>query len=236
MGKRLISQRSGKGSHSFKAKLNGIEAKYIIQDEEAKKGEITDLIKDTGRHAIIAEVTFIDGKKEYLPAAEGVYLGQRIQQGKNSEIQIGNISYLNDLPEGCPVFNVEKIAGDGGTLVKSSGSFALIMAKDSKKATLKMPSGQLVNMPLDVRATIGNISCGGRTDKPLTKAGNAFHLMKAKKKRYPIVRGVAMNAVDHPFGGSQHHPGKSKSTSRNAPPGRKVGAIASQRTGRTKKN
>ena len=59
---------------------------------------------------------------------------------------------------------------------------------------------------------------------------------RLKKKFWPIVRGVAMNVIDHPFGGSQHHPGKSKSTSRNAPPGRKVGAIASKRTGRKKKN
>ena len=63
-----------------------------------------------------------------------------------------------------------------------------------------------------------------------------FHFMAAKSRHYPGLRGVAMNASDHPFGGSQHHAGKSKSTSRNAPPGRKVGSIASKRTGRKKKN
>jgi large subunit ribosomal protein L2 len=94
----------------------------------------------------------------------------------------------------------------------------------------------MITLPLNSRATIGNVSCGGRTEKPFVKAGNKFHAMRAKRKFYPWVRGVAMNAVDHPFGGAQHHPGKSKSTSRNAPPGRKVGAIASTRTGRRKKN
>lgn len=236
MGKRLISQRSGKGSHTFLAKHEGIEAKYAIQTEDLMKGEVTDLIKENGRHAIIAEVTFANGKKEYLPSAEGLALGKRIQQGKGISIEAGNVSYLEELPEGCPIFNIEKIAGDGGTLVKTSGSYALLMAKDSKKATVKMPSGTMLSLPLVVRATIGNVSCGGRGEKPLVKAGNNFYLFRSKRKMYPRVRGVKMNAVDHPFGGASHKPGKSKSTSRNAPPGRKVGAIASSRTGRRKKS
>lgn len=237
MGKRIIAQRSGKGSHTFKAKHKGIEARYMLQQsDDLMKGEVTDLIKENGRHAIVAEITFNDGKKEFLPAAEGIYLGQKVQQGKGAAVELGNVSALGELPEGCPVFNIEKVAGDGGSLVRSSGSYALLMAKDSKKATVKMPSGDLLNFPLEVRATIGNISCGGRGEKPLVKAGNNFYLFKAKRKMYPRVRGVKMNAVDHPFGGASHKPGKSKSTSRNAPPGRKVGAIASSRTGRRKKS
>jgi large subunit ribosomal protein L2 len=236
MGKRLISQRSGKGSHTFKAKHKGLRAIYLIHGEELLKGEITDLIKENGRNAIIAQVTFIDGKKEYMPAAEGISIGQKIQQGKGAEIEIGNVLYLQELPEGSPVFNIEKIAGDGGTLIKSSGSYALLMAKDSKSATIKMPSGKMITLPLNCRATIGNVSCGGRKDKPMVKAGSAYYAFKSKRKMYPRVRGVKMNALDHPFGGASHHPGKSKSTSRNAPPGRKVGAIASRRTGRKKKN
>ncbi|HPM85869.1 MAG: 50S ribosomal protein L2 [Candidatus ainarchaeum sp.] len=236
MGKRLISQRSGRGTHTFIAKHKGIQARYCLLNDELLNGEVTDLIKDTGRHAIIAEIIFTNGVTEYLPAAEGLYLGKKIQQGAGAQISIGNVSYLSDLPEGCPVYNVEKILGDGGTLIKSAGAYALLMAKDKKKATLKMPSGKMINLPLTCRATIGNISCGGKGDKPFVKAGNMFHLMKAKHKMYPRVRGVKMNAVDHPFGGAAHHPGKSKSTSRNAPPGRKVGAIGSTRTGRRKKN
>lgn len=236
MGKRIISQRAGKGSHTFLAKHKGIAARYLRQEKELIKGEVTDLIKENGRHAIIAEITFSDGKKEYLPAAESIYIGKKIQQGKGAEIEIGNVSFLKDLPEGCPVFNVEKVSEDGGTLIKVSGCYALLMAKDSKKATLKMPSGALLSLPLEVKATIGNVSCGGKRDKPLVKAGNNFYEFKAKRKMYPRVRGVKMNAVDHPFGGASHKPGKSKSTSRNAPPGRKVGAIASSRTGRRKKS
>ncbi|MEK6959359.1 MAG: 50S ribosomal protein L2 [archaeon] len=237
MGKRLISQRRGKGSHTFKAKHNGLTSCYVDHPKDALLyGEVTNLIKETGRNAIMAVIKFSDGKTQTVVAPEGLYLGQRVQQGKGAEINTGNVSYVSDLPEGCPIFNIERTAGDGGMLVRSSGGYALLMAKDSKKATIKMPSSSMINLPLDVRAMIGNVSCGGKQDKPLVTAGTKFYLMKSKRKMYPRVRGVKMNAVDHPFGGSSHHPGKSKSTSRNAPPGRKVGSIASSRTGRRKKN
>jgi len=237
MGKRLISQRRGKGSHTFKAKLKGIKSVYISADgtEELLKGEVTKLVKENGRNAIMAQISFRSGQTQDVVAAEGLVLGQKVEQGKGAKVAVGNVAPLQSLPEGCPIFNIEKIYGDGGTLVKSSGNYALLITKDSKKAVVKMPSNKLLQLPLQARATIGNASCGGRKEKPFVKAGNKFHAMKAKKKMYPRVRGVAMNAVDHPFGGAQHHPGKSKSTSRNAPPGRKVGAIASRRTGRRKK-
>ena len=237
MGKRLISQRRGRGTHTFKAKLRGIASTYTSIENEADlaKGQITNLIKDTGRNAIMAEITFQNGAIENLVAAEGLFLGQKIEQGKGASIAIGNVTEIGTLPEGCPIFNIEKFRGDGGAAAKTAGSYALLITKDSKKAVVKMPSGKLLNLPLNVRATIGNASCGGKGEKPFIKAGNKFFAMKAKKKMYPRVRGVAMNALDHPFGGAQHHPGKSKSTSRNAPPGRKVGSIASSRTGRRKK-
>lgn len=235
MGKRIISQRRGKGSHTFKAKLRGINSLYLLKTPDLMVGEVTNFVKENGRNAIMAEITFADGRKQDIIAAEGMYIGQKVEQGKGARTNIGNVSEVGALPEGCPIFNIERTVNDGGKMVRSSGSYALLMAKDQKSATIKMPSGSMINLPLDVRATIGNVSCGGRQDKPMVKAGNMFFAMKAKKKMWPRVRGVKMNAVDHPFGGASHHPGKSKSTSRNAPPGRKVGAIASSRTGRRKK-
>ena len=81
-------------------------------------------------------------------------------------------------------------------------------------------------------ATVGVVAGGGRTDKPFLKAGNKFHYKKSKAKKWPVVRGVAMNAVSHPYGGgAKQSPHKSTTTSRNAPPGRKVGQIAARRTG-----
>ena len=83
------------------------------------------------------------------------------------------------------------------------------------------------------RASVGVVGGGGRVEKPFLRAGPRYHLMKAKGKMYPRMRGIAMAAVYHPFGGGRHqHPGKSTSTSRNAPPGRKVGNIAPRKTGR----
>lgn len=237
MGKRLISQRRGRGTNTFKAKLKGIKSEYLSTETQKglMQGEVTQLVKDTGRNAIMAEITFKTGEKQMIVAAEGLFIGSNVEQGDGAAVSIGNTTQIGSLPEGCPIFNIEKIRGDGGSIVKSSGNYALLITKDTKKAIVKLPSRKLLNLPLNVRATVGNVSCGGRKEKPFVKAGNKFHAMKAKKILYPRVRGVAMNALDHPFGGAQHHPGKSKSTSRNAPPGRKVGAIASKRTGRRKK-
>jgi large subunit ribosomal protein L2 len=236
MGKRLYSQRRGRGTNTFKAKLKGIKSEYLTQNADLMKGEIIDLIKDTGRNAIIQKIKFDNGQEEQIIAPEGVFIGQKVEQGNGAQIEIGNVGVVGEFPEGCPIFNIEKTVGDGGSLIKSSGGYAQIISKDKKGVTAKLPSGKIIILPLTVRATIGNASCGGKQEKPFIKAGRKFFMTKSKKIFWPTVRGVAMNAVDHPFGGAQHHPGKSKSTARNAPVGRKVGAIASKRTGRRKKN
>jgi large subunit ribosomal protein L2 len=107
-----------------------------------------------------------------------------------------------------------------------------MVAHDEGKATIEMPSGQMKRMSPHCRATIGVVAGGGRPDKPYMKAGKKFHKMKTKAGKYPSVRGVAMNSVDHPFGGgNKQHPGKPKGAARGAPPGRKVGSIAARRTG-----
>ena len=243
MPKRLKHQKRGKGSPTFTATKKGPgKSSHIDLNDEQKKdvitGEIIELLNDPGRTAILAKTLFENGKIEYLIAAEGINLGQTIEVGTKAKISIGNVSFLKDLPEGCPIFNIELIPGDGGKLVKSSGLYALVMTKEKEKVFVKLPSGKIIPMKPGARATIGCISGGGRQEKPFIKAGKKFHAMKARSRPYPSVRGVAMNPVDHPFGGSQHHPGKSKSTPRSAPSGRKVGAIASKRTGtgRKKKN
>ncbi len=137
---------------------------------------------------------------------------------------------------GGPGFNIERIPGDGGSLVRASGLYALVMSRERNRVFVKLPSGKMIALNPMARATIGCSAGGGRKEKPMMKAGTAHFLAVARGRAYPVVRGVAMNPPSHPFGGSQHHPGKSKSVARGAPPGRKVGAIASKRTGRRKKN
>lgn len=240
MGKRLRQQRRGKGSPTFEAKHKGIKTSYNnLSEKQAKdkiKGQVLDLIKESGRNSILALIGFEDGSTNYVIAAEGIVVGQPVELGKKAAIVIGNVLPLASIPEGCPIFNIEASPGDGGKMVKGTGVYALLVNRDKKAAYVKLPSGQTKPFNPDSRATIGCSACGGRREKPRVKAGQSFHSMASKSRHYPRLRGVAMNASDHPFGGAQHHSGKSKSTSRNAPPGRKVGSIASKRTGRRKKN
>ena len=238
MAQPLMQQRRGRGTHTFKAKLKGVKTSYhsyVLTKKDTIKGQVIDLFKDTGRAAILAKVKFENYDEQIYVAAEGLTTGQWIQSGNKASVSVGNILSLNDLPEGCPIFNIETRPGDGGKMVKTSGGYALLLTKDEKYAQVKLPSNKIKKFLLNCRATVGNVSCGERTEKPFVKAGNKFHSMVAKHKKYPINRGVAMNANAHPFGGSQHHAGKGKSSARSAVPGRKVGAIASKRTGRKKK-
>ncbi len=240
MGKRLKTQRRGAGSPIYTATLRAdVEAKYIDYMSMAQGGiggEVVDFIHDASKSSVVAKVVYDNGEEEYTIAAEGMFAGQRIIQGKDAPLEVGNVKTLSGCVEGCPVFNIEKHPGDGGVLVRSSGMYGLVMSKDRNYVYVKMPSGKIVGLNPNNRATVGCTGGGGRKDKPFVKAGKRWHAMRAKHKKYPYPRAIAMNALNHPFGGANHHPGKSKSTSRHAAPGRKVGDIASRRTGRKKKN
>ncbi len=240
MPKRLKTQRRGAGSPIYSASKKGTAdtcyVDYTLMKGAIIKGEVVELLNDSARTGVLARIVFDHGSEEYTIAPEGMYVGQRVEYGEGAGLEIGNVKPLKDCVEGCPIFNIEKTPGDGGRLLRSSGAFGLILTKDAKKVFVKMPSGKIMEIHPDSRATIGNAGSGGRPDKPFVKAGAVYHLRRARHKKYPIVRGIAMNALSHPFGGANHHPGKSKSTSRRAAPGRKVGDIASSRTGRRKKN
>jgi large subunit ribosomal protein L2 len=237
MGKRIEVQRRGKGGPVWTARQKGRPSSYpgTEKGKELEKGQIIEFSKEIARNALLARILMDADKEFYVIAAEGIFLGQEIEMGKNAELKIGNVLPLSAIPEGCPIFNIELRPGDGGKLVKSTGNYSLLVSKTGKFAGIRLPSGQTKEVLADCRATIGNVACGERSEKPFIKAGAKYHYMRAKSRPWPVVRGVAKNAVDHPFGGAQHHAGKSKSVSRNAPPGRKVGAIASSRTGRRKK-
>ena len=98
---------------------------------------------------------------------------------------------------------------------------------------VKLPSGAKKIVPSGCRAMVGQVAGGGRTEKPLLKAGNAYHKFRVKRNCWPKVRGVAMNPVEHPHGGGNHqHIGHASTVRRDAPPGQKVGLIAARRTGR----
>lgn len=240
MGRRLRSQRLGAGRSVYRSAQSGIaEVNYINIDDAQKngviRGEIVEFFHDPARSGILAKIRFENNLEAYVIAAEGLVVGDSVETGSKAGLRIGNILPVGNVVEGCPVFNIEKNPGDGGEFARASGLYALVMTRDSSSVYVKMPSGKTLRVSPDCRATIGCAAGGGRPDKPFVKAGAKYWAMRARGKHYPKVRGVAMNPVDHPFGGSQHHVGKSKSTSRHAAPGRMVGAIASKRTGRRKR-
>ncbi|WP_254535496.1 50S ribosomal protein L2 [Halomarina litorea] len=236
MGRRIQGQRRGRGTPTFRAPSHRYKANLShrnVEDADVVSGTVVDIEHDPARSAPVAAVEFDDGDQRLVLAPEGIAVGDQIQVGVSAEIARGNTLPLREIPEGVPVCNVERQPGDGGKFARSSGVSATLLTHDRKAAVVQLPSGEIRRLSPDCRATIGVVAGGGRTEKPFVKAGNKHHKMRARGTKWPRVRGVAMNAVDHPFGGGgRQHPGKPKSVSRNAPPGRKVGDIASRRTGR----
>ncbi|USZ71872.1 50S ribosomal protein L2 [Natronosalvus halobius] len=236
MGRRIFGQRRGRGSPTFRAPSHRYKANLEhkkLEDTDVVSGEVVSIEHDPARSAPIAAVEFDDGEQRLILVPEGVAVGEEIQVGVSAEIKPGNTLPLAEIPEGVPVCNVEAKPGDGGKFARASGVNADLITHDRKAAVVQLPSGEVKRLDPQCRATIGVVAGGGRTEKPFVKAGNKYHKMRARGIKWPRVRGVAMNAVDHPFGGGgRQHPGRPKSVSKNAPPGRKVGDIASRRTGR----
>jgi large subunit ribosomal protein L8e len=204
------------------------------------KGVVKSIMHEPGRGAPLAKVQFADPYRyqrnnHLVCAAEGMYTGQFIYAGKKAKLVVGNILPLKQMPEGTLICNLESAPGDGGKIAKASGDYGTIITHDLDRGTtrVRMPSGTKKTMPNNCRAMVGIIAGGGRTDKPLLKAGRAFHKYRVKRNEWPRVRGVAMNPVEHPHGGGNHqHIGHPSTTRRIDPAGKKVGLIAARRTGR----
>nr|BAH29740.1 60S ribosomal protein L8 [Dicyema japonicum] len=245
MGRVILAQRKGAGS-IFKARthLRKAPAKLRPLHHPEKygyiKGVVKDIVHDPGRGAPLAKVEFRDLTKygrdtQHFPAVEGLYTGQHIYCGLKANLCVGNVLPIGAMPEGTIISSLEEKCGDRGKLSRASGEYSTVISHnvESKTTRVKLPSGIKKTYPSTNRAVVGVVAGGGRLEKPLLKAGRAYWKYKRKRKCWPRVRGVAMNPVEHPFGGGNHqHIGMASTTSRNAPPGRKVGLIAARRTGR----
>lgn len=238
MGKRILVQRMGRGSPTFRNRghLRVGPARYPpVPSDVTLRGRVIDLLHDPGRWVPLARVVLENGEEFLMPAVEGMYVNQVIAIGPEAEISNGNILPIGLIPEGTQISNIEIRPGDGGKLARSSGAYAVIIGRSGSKTLVQLPSGKVKEIPNNARATIGVIAGGGRQEKPLLKAGAAYHKWKVKARKWPRVRGVAMNAVSHPHGGGSHQSVSFPSTvARTAPPGQKVGHIAARRTGRKK--
>ena len=234
MGKRIISQRRGKGSARYRAPSHNYFAKasHLSSHDGSIKGKIIDLIHSSLHSSPLMKVEYENKKVVFSPAPAGIRVGEEIVSG-SKESKKGNTLFLKDIEEGTFVHNIESQPGDGGKFVRSSGGAARVVAKYENKVFVVMPSKRKKTFSPLCRATVGVVAGSGRKEKPFVKAGNKYYKMKARNKLYPRTEGVKMNAVDHPYGNSRSsNKGHPTIARRFAPPGAKVGKIRPRRTGK----
>ena len=194
--------RNNQGKITVRHHGGGNRRKYRIIDFKRNKDGIPATVigieYDPNRTANIALISYADGEKAYILAPVGLKVGDKLMNGANAEIKVGNCLPLENIPVGTEVHNVELYPGKGGQLVRSAGNSAQLMAKEGKYATLRLPSGEMRMVPIIARATIGQV---GNIEHGLVKVG------KAGRKRHmgirPTVRGSVMNPNDHPHGGGE---------------------------------
>tara|TARA_Y100000310_G_scaffold252966_1_gene259755 strand:- start:156 stop:881 length:726 start_codon:yes stop_codon:yes gene_type:complete len=241
MGKRIITQRRGRGTSTYSAHSHrwNITVKHrsydLIEKEGSLNGVITDLTHCKGHSAPIAIVKYDSGEYNYVFAPVGVKVGDIVSAGAKGKPTPGSTLPLKSIPEGTAIYNIESKPADGGSFVRASGASAKLTSMTEKGVVVIMPSKKKKIFNPECRANIGKIAGAGKKEKPLVKAGKRYHIMKARGKLYPLTSGVAMNAVDHPFGsGRGRHAGKPLTAPKFAPPGRNVGKIKARRTGKRK--
>ena len=194
--------RNAQGKITVRHRGGGAKRKYRIIDFKRYKDGIPATVKsieyDPNRTANIALICYADGQKAYIIAPNGLQVGAVLMNGPEAEIKLGNCLPLAQIPVGTMVHNVELHPGKGGQLVRSAGNAAQLMAKEGKYATLRLPSGEMRLVPIQARATVGQV---GNIDHKLINIG------KAGRKRHmgirPTVRGSVMNPNDHPHGGGE---------------------------------
>jgi len=168
------------------------------RDKDGVPGKVATIEYDPNRNARIALIHYLDGEKRYILAPSGLGVGDMVQSGPGADIRPGNALPLRLMPVGSVVHNVELRPGGGGRLVRSAGMGAQLVAKEGDFATLRLPSTEMRRVPIDCRATLGEV---GNAEAELVKIG------KAGRNRWkgvrPQTRGVAMNPVDHPLGGGE---------------------------------
>ena len=237
MGKNILVQRRGRGGFIFRAPTHRrIHATGYNSVNGHSTGWVRDLLHEVARGAPLARLQVGRSGEIYVPAAEGMFVGQPIQIGSEVPAETGNIKALGRIPEGTMICNVELRPGDGGSLSRSSGTYALVVSHTAAGTELRMPSGRTIHLNDRCRAMIGVVAGAGRTEKPFLKAGPKWLLQRSRGRKWPVVKGQAMISASHPYGGGRHkHAGKPTTVGRWTSPGRKVGNIAARQTGRAKR-
>lgn len=206
--KSLIDKKSSTGGRNVHGRITsrhrggGHKQRYRIVDFRRTKdgipAKVAAIEYDPNRNARLALLHYADGEKTYILAPLGIKPGAILESGSGAEIRPGNALPLRNIPAGTTVHAIEMRPGGGAKMARSAGAAVQLMSKEGNKALLRLPSGEMRNVELDCRATVGEV---GNPESELVKTG------KAGRSRWkgvrPQTRGVAMNPVDHPLGGGE---------------------------------
>jgi len=206
--KSLLAPKKKSGGRNKKGRITaphrggGHKQKYRVIDFKRNKVGIPATVKtieyDPNRSAFIALVVYADGEKRYIIAPNGLQVGQTLMSGETATPDTGNALPLKSIPLGTIIHNIELKPGQGGLIARSAGTFAQLMARDGKYATIKLPSGETRLVLVEAFATVGVVS---NSDHQLEVSGKAGR--SRWKGRRPRTRPVVMNPVDHPMGGGE---------------------------------
>lgn len=201
----VVKKNAGRNSYgriTVRHHGGGNRIKYRIIDFKRDKAGVPATVMtleyDPNRSAFIALVKYEDGEKRYIIAPQDLKVGDTIVSGTGADIKPGNALKLSEIPVGTTIHNIELYPGKGAQLARSAGNMAQLMAKENGMALLRLPSGELRNVPADCMATIGIVSNPEHENVNLGKAGRKRHMGWR-----PTVRGSVMNPCDHPHGGGE---------------------------------
>ena len=202
ISKNSIAGRNNQGKITVRHRGGGNRIKYRVIDFKRNKDDVPAKVAsieyDPNRSAYIALLNYADGEKRYILAPIGLNVGDTVMSGNNAEIKIGNNLPLENLPVGTIIHNVEMTPNKGGSLARSAGMSAQLMAEEGKYATIRLPSNEMRKVLINCRATVGQVGNVEHEIISLGKAGRKRHLGFR-----PTVRGSVMNPVDHPHGGGE---------------------------------
>ena len=200
--KRSQAGRNKHGRITVRHRGGGARRKYRIidfkRDKDSVPAKVATIEYDPNRSANIALLHYLDGEKRYIIAPLGLRVGDMIVSGEGADIKVGNSMAISQIPVGTMIHCIELRPGKGAQLVRSAGNAAQLMAKEDKYAQVRLPSGEVRRVPMNARATIGQVGNVDHENIKIGKAGRTRHLGFR-----PTVRGSVMNPCDHPHGGGE---------------------------------
>jgi large subunit ribosomal protein L2 len=227
MGKRIGSRRRGAGTGAYTSPSHRHHGPiYLPSPTVVGEAKVVSIETAPGRTAPVAALATADGLRLEILAPAGLATGDSVALGEG-RVDRGSILPLARIPDGTLVSNLEVKPFDGGRLVRAAGTSALVVAHTGAEVTVQLPSGAFKVFLATCRAEVGAVAGAGRHERPIVKAGKKVHSTRSLARAPFKVRGVAMNPVNHPFGGGAHqHVGRPSTVKSGTWPGAKVGRFS----------